>query len=500
MYCRHCGKQNLKDAQFCSFCGKRIKDNSDEGPTLDKKGTLNDKCKICGKKLHKNDLRFPTETGDVICKDCNIAFLEDVLPKNVLEVIKNKEKCTSDELKNAILWLRENEYFDEARDIEMYVEKQQKNPVYAEDCLDQTENQLDTSETNYDSKNAGVSYQLKHVLLNIVDLKEYLEIVINMENNIYMQENMISKMKERYNRLGQSNIYDEPTEPYDSSGEDVRLAITLGCTSLIAVFLFSWGLQFFKGGASDFLDYLLAIIIVFFSGLLFIGMIISAFSILAEAIKKANQYAQDKATYNKLREKYEIDYQTDIERVKKENLEKEILASEISLLQKQNGESKKNLSKIYSLNIIFPKYRNLAMLCSIYEYICTGRCTSLAGHAGAYNILEMEIRLDKIITKLDQIAFKLNDIRNNQYILYSAIQETNQQISQIMKSTDYVMDRLQNFKGEKEELVAKISSIEKNSMLAAYQAERVQKELQYMNRMDYLTGKDDSVFYNVPPS
>ena len=140
------------------------------------------------------------------------------------------------------------------------------------------------------------------------------------------------------------------------------------------------------------------------------------------------------------------------------------------------------------------------MLCSIYEYICTGRCTSLAGHAGAYNILEMEIRLDKIITKLDQIAFKLNDIRNNQYILYSAIQETNQQISQIMKSTDYVMDRLQNFKGEKEELVAKISSIEKNSMLAAYQAERVQKELQYMNRMDYLTGKYDSVFYNVPPS
>ena len=213
-----------------------------------------------------------------------------------------------------------------------------------------------------------------------------------------------------------------------------------------------------------------------------------------------NNYADAKRTYDLLYEEYEKNIQSDKTRVSKEELEKKVLSSEIMSLQKQNKESKQNLTQIYSLNIIFPKYRNFVMLCSIYEYICAGRCTTLEGHEGAYNILEMEIRLDRIITQLDQIVIRLDDIRNNQYMLYSAIQETNKQVTEILKSTDYVMESLQNFQGQAEELVAKISSVEKNSMLATYQAERIEKELQYLNRMNYLTGKYDNVFYNAPPS
>ena len=42
----------------------------------------------------------------------------------------------------------------------------------------------------------------------------------------------------------------------------------------------------------------------------------------------------------------------------------------------------------------------MVMVCSLYEYVCSGRCDTLAGHEGAYNIWEMEIRLDKIVTQL----------------------------------------------------------------------------------------------------
>ncbi len=173
---------------------------------------------------------------------------------------------------------------------------------------------------------------------------------------------------------------------------------------------------------------------------------------------------------------------------------------EIQLLQEQNRDSKQNLEKIYSLNIIFPKYRNLSMVCSINEYICTGRCTTLGGHEGAYNILEMEIRLDRITTQLDLVIERLNTIRKNQYMLYSVIQEIDQQVVQILKSTNYVMDSLENFHGQAEELATRIISIEKESMLATYQTESIQKELHYMNRMNYLSGKYNNVFYNLPPS
>ena len=66
------------------------------------------------------------------------------------------------------------------------------------------------------------------------------------------------------------------------------------------------------------------------------------------------------------------------------------------------------------------------MVCSLYEYIRAGRCTELEGHEGAYNILETEIRLDRIILQLDKVVAQLEQIKHTQFMLYSAVQESNQ--------------------------------------------------------------------------
>lgn len=63
------------------------------------------------------------------------------------------------------------------------------------------------------------------------------------------------------------------------------------------------------------------------------------------------------------------------------NMEKNIYLQNRLIYQKKNRfiqlgqarDSKQNLEKIYSLIIIFSKYHNLSMVCSINEYICTGR-------------------------------------------------------------------------------------------------------------------------------
>ena len=44
-----------------------------------------------------------------------------------------------------------------------------------------------------------------------------------------------------------------------------------------------------------------------------------------------------------------------------------------------------------------------------------------------------------------------------------------------------------------------IIELQKDSALTAYYVERTQKELAYMNRMDYLSGRNDDVFWNHPP-
>jgi len=109
------------------------------------------------------------------------------------------------------------------------------------------------------------------------------------------------------------------------------------------------------------------------------------------------------------------------------------------------------------------------------------------------------MQLDKVITQLEKI-------QQNQVILYSAIQKSNQRISQIIDSTSYMASRLDDFysnslqlNSRAAELNTRIAELQQSSALTAYHAERTQKELAYMNRMDYLSGRNDDVFFNHPP-
>ena len=49
------------------------------------------------------------------------------------------------------------------------------------------------------------------------------------------------------------------------------------------------------------------------------------------------------------------------------------------------------------------------------------------------------------------------------------------------------------------QMTQQLSALQATSALTAYQAEQAQKELHYMNQMDYLSGRNDDVFFNLPP-
>lgn len=103
-------------------------------------------------------------------------------------------------------------------------------------------------------------------------------------------------------------------------------------------------------------------------------------------------------------------------------------------------ETKALLGKLYDKNIIYPKYCTLPALTSIYEYFMTGRCTELTGPHGAYNLYEDEVRKDTIINRLDTVIENLEQIRNNQYMLY-------QQVKSIKENTDIMVSELRQIKG-----------------------------------------------------
>ncbi len=419
--------------------------------------------------------------------------------------------------------------------------------------------------------------------MNSEELKEYLGIVVDMEKNIFMQGQMMDQWEKEVAGLGKAREFQEPSCPKEeplpkraSAANDpvpprptppVQPKIILYSKRAFWITAVTSMICNVFGGLSAGL--ILELLMVIPIACIFGGAIAAAVTATivyffvddtmtikkyraqkrqymaaveaypnvleqherkhqqewqqaCERVKRSNQSARRE--YQEKLDAYQSNVAKDQQRVMLENIKKDVLQAELLQMQELNAASKETLKQIYGKNIIFPKYRTMVMVCSLYEYICTGRCDTLEGHEGAYNLLELEIRLDKIVTQLDRVVVMLGKIQQNQYIVYSAIQDANRLSAEILRSTNQMTDQLQALQisnqqmlggiqaniqrgilaaGQQSSAMAQItqqlSTLQATSALTAYQAERTQRELHYMNRMNYLSGKNDEVFFNLPP-
>ena len=174
---------------------------------------------------------------------------------------------------------------------------------------------------------------------------------------------------------------------------------------------------------------------------------------------------------------------------------------ELGVLISKKQQSEEVLLNLYDSNIVYPTYRKLPLLCTLYEYLASGRADTLEGTDGAYNMLELEIRLDKIITKLDDIIENLNVIQNNQYVLYNTFVEANNKTNALIAQMQELSEKYYSLcKSNSENLSTSLETLTKTSAINTYYTEQTAKELHYMNKMNYLTGKNDGVFFNQPPT
>ncbi len=101
-------------------------------------------------------------------------------------------------------------------------------------------------------------------------------------------------------------------------------------------------------------------------------------------------------------------------------------------------ETENTLKKVYSKNIIHPKYRDFVAVSQIYEYIDTGRCTELEGPNGAYNLFESELRQNLIIEKIDTIIEKLDQLNRTMSYVASSIDYSNVLLTNVCHSLNTI--------------------------------------------------------------
>lgn len=341
------------------------------------------------------------------------------------------------------------------------------------------------------------------------ELKEYLGIVVDMEQSIFLQNRLITDLQKRIKELQVPQVFVDPAMPtYPNTKKP-------GAGSFVADIIFSIVLSF----ASFFISGIILLIVITIvrniSGidvewLILLSFIVPVLFLISristdnsEFKNRQKNFNTTMLRYNQEMESYKQTIQQNKIKSQRDKVDREtktlFLQSELSQVNTFLEKSQERLHTVYNKNIIFPKYRNLVAVCSLYEYICAGRCSTLEGHEGAYNIYETEMRLDRIITQLDKVIANLGAIRENQFMLYSAIQDVNKQSMHILESAQEMAGQLQSINGQAANMAGQIAELQKVSALTAYHAERTQKELTYMNRMDYLSGRNDDVFFCHPP-
>lgn len=319
-------------------------------------------------------------------------------------------------------------------------------------------------------------------------LEEYLKIVVEMETSCYLQKKIESTIKNQISLLGHKNNYIKPNivRP-DKARENQQNSMIL--FPVLAII----------GGATTYWSWTTDLEIRgFFLSMVMLLILLAGVSLCVMGIRGTFNVLKNDCVdeAEKLWGTYNQNINEDMKRIEKELVIKKYLEDVLKKISDKRKETELRLNKMYGCNIIFPKYRNFTMVSMLYEYICAGRCDSLEGHDGAYNILEVELRLDRIIVEIDLVNQKLDQIKSNQFILYSAIQDINARFSEMNRGVIAIMASLNEIHNSVDNIDEHIAAMQKKSEIEAYLMQQTYKEVSYMNRMKYYSGEYDKEFFD----
>lgn len=133
-------------------------------------------------------------------------------------------------------------------------------------------------------------------------------------------------------------------------------------------------------------------------------------------------------------------FTADEARVSHELEVKSKICADAALLKESYNDVAAALQDLYSIGILNPKYHgDLAAIATMREYLVSGQCQSLeicGNDVGAYRIYEDRLLQHQIIGKLDDILNSLEEIKQNQWAVYDAIQSSNRQITALTSSVN----------------------------------------------------------------
>lgn len=301
--------------------------------------------------------------------------------------------------------------------------------------------------------------------MNTNDLKKYVKKVLDLESSIYMQKEAISNLEANVDILLETEF--KPTQRLYKYNLYEMPKISLDSIVFFAVYMLSLFVGFASGVVGRYIYEESAVLINDFgtevkTGIL-VGIIVGIVGCIIYYVYKVIEFKrlckQTKADNTKImKDTDEINNQIVAynNQVENENYERKLkieeelnyLNNQINCIKEVKKQTENTLAQFYEKNIIYPKYRDLIAVASFNDYLMSGVCSELEGHEGCYNKYDIEIRLNTIIYKIDEVLDNLDKIEKNQHSLYIEMKNCSSKLENIMEGMSSVVNEIENLRDQ----------------------------------------------------
>ncbi len=267
--------------------------------------------------------------------------------------------------------------------------------------------------------------------LSTEDLKQYLFHVRDLEASCYKQREYIKSLEALY-----KNETPELLPALQISDPNVWWDVTFSVGACAPIGAFLGGIigiiaSIFKGCRASVFGHDFDFILGFFVIVLICvaaGFIIGGAYGIVEGI---HDHSKEKVENQEKQIKNQEISEKNKQITNESDTRAKMISEEIEKSKRTLTETSVLLNNYYSSGVVYPKYQGLIPVTMFCEYLASGRCDTLTGHEGAYNIYENEIRLNLIIVKLEEVVDKLDQIQQNQYMLASMLEQNNRELQSI---------------------------------------------------------------------
>lgn len=308
--------------------------------------------------------------------------------------------------------------------------KNKENAKFCKQCGVSLEEKIETEIVDSAFEHSQDDKKLnKKDLLAYLNIGRELEInKLGLENSIVALHNLDKRKHDEIIKPLNKNKKPTCKEIKDNSSKTVKnlfnWVVDIGVTLFIPLYFIVMFLAWRYGPHSWHAGFKLFLIPIGIIIAIYIGLSVWVFIIrfIIGSTLGTKKYKKEIEAY----EKYSanIDKENQKQMIKYDE-QKNIIVGRITNIHIDLEDVEKTLKQYYALDIIYPKYRNLVAISTFIEYLESGRCKSLYGYTGCYNLYEQELKQNIIIGKLEQILLQLDQIKKMQFATYLAIQQSN---------------------------------------------------------------------------